>query len=163
MRSISILVLGAALAAGPLFLQGCKPAASGALADVSLPTLGGGEEAVRQCSGAKCALVYVAPWCPYCVKSDAMIRKLKKKLGGQGVPTRVVVGRATAAECRKYAREFGPETLLDPDDRMKVRGVPHFYIHDSTGKIIRHVAGTLDREDLGSDSAVDEMIGHLNL
>lgn len=66
---------------------------------------------------------------------------MRSFLKSQGVETRIVIGLDSPQPVQEYARVFGPETLLDLNESMRVSGVPHFYVSDATGRIINEVAG----------------------
>lgn len=121
-------------------LLACSRAPKG-LPDVALPKLAGGEAKLSECAAAKCLTVYVAPWCGYCRAATPAIRALRVFLAGKGVATRIVVGMDRPEALRDYAREFGPDTLLDAGRAMAVNGVPHFYVSDASGALLREVAG----------------------
>jgi len=70
-----------------------------------------------------------------------MLIVLRQYLQRHGVATRFVVGQDRLEALRGYAREFGPDTLLDLDDALMVGGVPHFFVTDSGGVILREVSG----------------------
>ncbi len=118
----------------------CSRAGTG-LPDVSLPTLAGGQTKLASCTAAKCLTVYVAPWCGYCRAATPAIRALRVFLADNGVATRVIVGMDRPDALREYAADFGPDTLLDAGQALSVGGVPHFYVTDASGKLIKEVAG----------------------
>lgn len=130
-----------ALAAG--LLAGCSEGAvSERLPDVRLPTLSAQESpSLSSCRAAKCLTVYLAPWCGYCRQSTPMLLALRRFLDGRGVETRIVVGKDSLAALRSYAGEFGPDTLLDAHGVLDVRGVPHFFVTDAKGAILKEVSG----------------------
>ena len=69
-------------------------------------------------------------WCGYCKQAVPLFRELPGRLKPRGVATRVIVGMDTPEELADTAREYGPDTLLDPDNRIRVRGVPHLILSD---------------------------------
>jgi hypothetical protein len=117
--------------------------AAGVLPQSPLPVLSGGEEvSLSRCPTEKCLTVYVAPWCGYCRASTGAVKALKEYLRERNVSTRIVVGLDKEANLRDYAREFGPETVLDAGGAVAVQGgVPHFYISDRSGRVLRELAG----------------------
>lgn len=121
-------------------LLACARTAPG-LPDVALPTLAGGETKLSSCSAPKCLTVYVAPWCGYCRAATPAIRTLRVYLADKGVATRVVVGMDQLDALREYAKDFGPDTMLDSGRALAVGGVPHFYVTDASGRLIKEVAG----------------------
>ncbi|MBI5629373.1 MAG: hypothetical protein HY921_00645 [Elusimicrobia bacterium] len=111
--------------------------------DVTLPRLSGGEgKSLASCPTPKCLTVYVAPWCGYCRAATPTFLALRTYLQGQDVATRFVVGLSRGEDLRQYAQVFGPDTLLDPEGRLKLSGgVPHFVVSTRDGRILRDVAG----------------------
>lgn len=134
-------VLGLSAAAALLFAF--SPTAGGKLPRRLLPRLSGGEPlALADCAAKKCLTVYVAPWCGYCRAGTPAIVALREHLRAHDVPVRVVVGMDREENVRDYAREFGPETALDPGGSVGVQGgVPHFYVSDGSGRILNEIAG----------------------
>jgi hypothetical protein len=131
-----VLLVSLTLAAG----CGSK---SSSLPDVKLPTLGGKSSAsLASCPTKKCLTVVVAPWCGYCRAGTPMMLQARSWLADRDVAMRVVVGMAEEGSVREYAREFGPEALLDPKGAVRVTGgVPHFYVTNESGAILKEVAG----------------------
>lgn len=117
-----------------------KPKAG--MPDVSLPTLSASAgPSLSSCATSKCFTVYVAPWCGYCRQATPLIIQLRKFLKGRGVDTRVIVGLDGLEPVKEYAAAFGPDTLIDMNDSLHVKGVPHFYVSDGTGKVTKELAG----------------------
>ncbi|MFC1679419.1 peroxiredoxin family protein [Elusimicrobiota bacterium] len=116
---------------------------SAGLEGVKLQTLDTGRTVdLASCPTEKCLIAYVAPWCGVCRKSTALLRDLKPYLEARGVETRIVVGQGRPDQIRAYAREFGPDTLLDPSNRVPASGgVPQFIITSPDGKILRRQPG----------------------
>ena len=99
-------------------------------------------QSLDQCPTTKCLTVYVAPWCGICRRSTALIAALGGYLEEHGVHTRVVVGDGPLSEVQEYARELGPDTLVDPDNQVPVSGgVPNFIVSDAAGGILHASAG----------------------
>lgn len=137
-------VLGAlGLAAAAALLFAFSPTAGSALPRRSLPRLAGKDPlALAECSAKKCLTVYVAPWCGYCRAGTPAIVALREHLRAHDVAVRVVVGMDKEENVRAYAKEFGPETALDPGGAVGVQGgVPHFYVSDGSGRILNEIAG----------------------
>lgn len=112
------------------------------LPDVKLTTLAGPEgPSLASCSSGKCLTVLVAPWCGVCHAVTPDIVALRKRLAKSGVESRVVVGLAELAPIKEFAAEFGPDALLDPKGVMRARGVPLFLVTDSSGNVVKRVAG----------------------
>jgi len=94
------------------------------------------------CPGAKCLTVYVAPWCGYCRRATPLLKEAKAALAAQGISTRIVIGMDQLAAVEEYAREFGADALIDVDSKVKVPGgVPHFFMSDAGGTILKNQAG----------------------
>ena len=137
MRTIPPLILALAIAA-------CGRGAEGkSLPDVTLPTLGGPQSpSLATCPTEKCFTVVVAPWCGYCRRGTPVMIVLREWLARRGVAMRVIVGLAGIQDVKAYAQEFGPESMLDPEGKVKVTGgVPHFYVTDQKGSILKEIAG----------------------
>lgn len=118
-----------------------RPGPAGAMPELSLADAAGRETFLPECPKARCLTVYVAPWCPACRSSTAIIRELQAHLATVDVPVRVVVGADVPEKVRAYALEFGDATLLDPDKRWSVGGVPHFFVSDAAGGVHKEQAG----------------------
>jgi hypothetical protein len=146
----SVLALLAAVAAG-IYLWFRPPSRLYAqpLASVSATGVATGERrSPSLCSGARgCLVIYVAPWCGPCRASLAGDRELADYLSGRGVETTFVVGMDKEPACFAMAKEIGREVLIDPTGdwarKMKVDGVPHFFVTDRDGKISKRQAGAL--------------------
>ena len=117
------------------------PAKYGSLPDLSFPDAAGKETFLPSCAKPKCLTVYVAPWCPACRSATGVIKGLQSHLAGAGVDVRVVVGADDEVKVRAYAAEFGDKTLLDPEKRWSVGGVPHFLVSDQDGGVHAKQAG----------------------
>lgn len=123
------------------FLAACSKAPD-SLSGVTLPKLGGGDVATASCPTEKCFTAYVAPWCGYCRAATPALIQLKAYLKQKDVEMRVVVGMDEPASVKEYAAMFGPDAVLDPENAFGVRGgVPHFFVTDKTGRILREVPG----------------------
>jgi hypothetical protein len=97
--------------------------------------------ALASCPTRKCLTAYVAPWCPHCREATPAIIALRDYLKPRGVTTRVIVGLDKPKAVRDYAATFGPDTILDPAGTLQPGGVPHFYVTDDTGALIKDVPG----------------------
>ena len=123
-----------------LFLGACSSRSE--MPDVRLPMLSGKLGVnLASCAAAKCLTVYVAPWCGYCRQATPQILRLRDFLKERGILTRVVVGKDRREALIDNARDFGPETLIDVEDSFDVRGVPHFFVSDGSGRVLKEVAG----------------------
>jgi hypothetical protein len=112
------------------------------LPDVRLPTYSAKQSpSLASCPARRCLTAYVAPWCHYCRESTPMLIALRDYLRGHGVETRFVVGKDSLPALRGYAQTFGPDTMLDVHDDVEVGGVPHFYVSDDKGFILKDIAG----------------------
>jgi thiol-disulfide isomerase/thioredoxin len=112
------------------------------LSDIRLPTASAqAGDSLAKCPTAKCLTIYVAPWCGYCRAATPQLIKLRAYLKDNGVTTRFVVGKDRPETLRNYAREFGPDTLLDTEDSVFVNGVPHFFVSDRDGVILKETSG----------------------
>ena len=94
------------------------------------------------CPTAKCVTVYVTPWCPHCRNATANILTLRTYLKEQGIETRVIVGRDSEQAVLEYAESFGKGTLLDADKAFEFGGgVPHLFVSEDGGRILKDSAG----------------------
>lgn len=119
-----------------------RPGATEKLPDVRLPTVSAAlGPSLASCPAKKCLTVYIAPWCGYCRAATPMLIELRKYLRKNQEEMRFIVGRDRLQALRDYARIFGPDTLMDVDDVFSVDGVPHFFVSDSQGTIIKEVSG----------------------
>lgn len=119
------------------------PPAAAAFGGVELaPVGGGGTKRLDACPTPKCLTVYVAPWCGVCRSSTGMLAAFRDYLQARGVETRLVVGRGEPEAVREYAREFGPDTLLDAEGRVPLSGgVPNFISSTSDGTVLKRMPG----------------------
>ena len=125
-----------------LALGACSSSTTAGLPDIQLSSLSQEKApSLASCPTAKCLTVYLAPWCGYCRAVTPQLVKLKPFLKDGGISMRVIVGMDKLESVREYAEVFGPDTLLDPHKRMSVNGVPHFYVSNAAGAIIKEVAG----------------------
>lgn len=113
------------------------------LPDVKLPTLAGEISAsLAACPTDKCLTIYVAPWCGYCRMATPMILELRKYLKKKDISTRVIIGLDRPEPVAEYAQLFGPGTLMDINGSFPISGgVPHFFVSDGSGRILKEVAG----------------------
>lgn len=116
----------------------------------ALPTLGGGEAALGDCQSSRCLTMVVAPWCPYCREALPTLLQVRDGLQERGIGVRVVVGLDSPENVRDYAQKYGPATVVDERRALHPRGVPHFYVTDNTGLIVREWAGALSTNDVGA-------------
>ncbi|MBI4423903.1 MAG: redoxin family protein [Elusimicrobia bacterium] len=134
-------LLAAAAAALLTAACGSTPSA-GTFQGIALKNLGEGKSvSLASCPTRRCLTVYVAPWCGYCRRGTPLIRELRKVLQSKGMDSRVVVGMDKEPALREYARDFGPDALLDTEQALDPGGVPHFFVSDGQGKVMRHIAG----------------------
>lgn len=135
-RTVAFLSLAAAGLA-------CAPSERGlTLPDINLPTLSSKiAPSLAECPTPKCLTVYLSPWCGYCRQATPNIIVLRKYLEKNNVTTRIIIGMDQPAPIQEYAEVFGRDTLLDINDSFPVKGVPHFFVSDETGKILKDVGG----------------------
>ena len=132
----------ALLLASAALLAGCSSRPKDTLPDVKLETLSARKaDSLASCPTPKCLTVYVAPWCGYCRAASPLILALRDYLKEHGVSTRIIVGMSDEGQVRRYAKFFGPETMLDPSGRYNSGGVPHFIVSNKDGRILRDVPG----------------------
>ena len=136
-RRLPSLVLAAALVAG---CRGSR--APGSFRGISLQNADGSETvSLASCRTQRCLTVYVAPWCGYCRAATPMIKELRGILRSRGVESWVIVGLDAEPSLRTYAREFGQGALVDVNRAIDPGGVPHFFMVDNSGNVLRHVPG----------------------
>ena len=112
------------------------------LPDLRLPTVSAQEgPSLASCPKRKCLTVYLAPWCGYCRQATPRLIELSRYLAQNGVETRFVVGKDSLSALRDYARVFGPDAMLDVDDVLSVGGVPHFFVTEAGGAVLKDVSG----------------------
>lgn len=121
----------------------------------ALKTAAGKPVELSSCPTAKCLTVVVAPWCGYCRSSTEKIVELDSFLAARKITTRVVVTMDQAGALAGYARDFGPQALLDTGSLVSVRGVPHFIVSDPHGNVLSTAAGVPPGgiEDVGDFAA----------
>ncbi|HAM35865.1 MAG TPA: hypothetical protein DEB40_08500 [Elusimicrobia bacterium] len=155
MRALFI-TLGTAVLAG---VVSCSQSAVDKMPDIRLPTYAASEgQSLASCPAAKCLTAYVAPWCGYCRSSTPMLMALRGYLERHGVAMRFIVGKDRLPALRAYAREFGPDTMLDVDDAVAVGGVPHFFVSDQHGVILRQISGVPS-----SDNPIEDIAASFGL
>ncbi|MBI4345590.1 MAG: hypothetical protein HY553_01965 [Elusimicrobia bacterium] len=93
------------------------------------------------CPTKRCFVSYVAPWCGYCRAATPLIKELRVALRKQGMESWVIIGMDQEPALKEYARDFGAGTLLDTRELIKPRGVPHFFVIDDAGTVLRKIAG----------------------
>lgn len=130
-----------------------KPGPLGSLPGLSLADARGKETFLPECPKDRCLTVYLTPWCPYCRRATGLVQALQKELPEKGVAVRVVVGQDEDAKCRDYAAQFGAGALLDCDKRWSPGGVPHFFVSDDAGGILKAASGAPEGESTAQFSA----------
>lgn len=105
------------------------------------------EQELKSCPARRCLTVYIAPWCHYCRSSTPALLALRDYLTPLGVATRFIVGMDKPAALADYASTFGPDTRLDEAGRFVSGGVPHFYVTDNAGRLLKDQAGVPAGED----------------
>ncbi len=134
--------LSLGLVLGGIFARPDAKSEAAAFSAEALGTLSSGKTvSLAGCPTAKCLTVVVAPWCGYCRAATPHVLALRDYLDSRGVTTRVVVGMDKTASVKAYALEFGPDTLLDPEGQVSANGVPHFFVTDAAGAVLKEVAG----------------------
>ena len=138
-----IAITFAGLLALALISRRAGPPSAGSFGGVELASLSGAAaRRLDACPTPKCLTVYVAPWCGVCRSSTGMLAAFRDYLRARGVETRLVVGRGEPEAVRKYAEEFGPDTLLDPEGRVPLSGgVPNFIASSADGTILKRMPG----------------------
>jgi thiol-disulfide isomerase/thioredoxin len=113
------------------------------LPDARLPTLAGiPGPSLAACPTDKCLTILVAPWCSVCHRAAPSIVTLRRFLDKSGVASRVVVGSSDDLPAiKKFAAEFGSDSLLDDGGALRSRGVPCFLVTDRRGKVLKTVNG----------------------
>ncbi|MBI4676012.1 MAG: hypothetical protein HY748_00330 [Elusimicrobia bacterium] len=110
--------------------------------DIRLPTLAGDRAvSLAECPAPKCLTICLAPWCGNCRTHTPTFLGLRDLLAGRGVVTRFVVGMDRLDDVKSYARELGPDTLLDPDGQFPTSGIPSFTVSDASGTVLNTARG----------------------
>lgn len=114
---------------------GHAPVAAGeSLPDLALVNQEGEPADARKCAKPRCAVIYVEPWEP----SSAELVALRAVLESRGLPVLFVVGTNSPQEQLKRARQLGPETLVDIQNRFDPRGgLPRGFLIVDGGGITR--------------------------
>ena len=135
--------MGAAVAIAFVARRAAPPArAMGTFDKISMTNADGSAAvSLAACPTKRRLVTYVAPWCGYCRAATPMIKELRSILRSQGMESWVVVGLDREAAVRAYAREIGPDTLVDVAHAIEPGGVPHFFVVDNAGAVLRHIAG----------------------
>jgi len=113
------------------------------LPDARLMTLAGTPgPSLASCPTDKCLTVLVAPWCGVCHGAVPEIVAFRRWLDARGVASRVIVGASDDLPAIKdFAKEFGADALLDPEQTVGSRSVPLFLVSDREGKVLKAVGG----------------------
>lgn len=139
--------LGLALATGIIGFalgtrRGSPPQAGESFRGIELSNADGSAAVnLAACPTKRCFVTYVAPWCGYCRASTPLIKELRQTLRKRGMESWVIIGLDQEPSLKEYAREFGPDALLDTRELVKPRGVPHFFVVDDAGNVLRKIAG----------------------
>jgi hypothetical protein len=146
----TILFVLAAIAGAAWFLtHRPQRVASAALPRLTAEGATTGETgSAERCGGEKgCLIVYVAPWCGPCKQSLPHDRALADLVKTRGVETTFVVGMDSLPKCQEMARSIGREVLVDETGtwarKMGIRGVPHFLVTGTDGRVKKRQAGAL--------------------
>ena len=124
-----------------LALTACDGAPKSKLPDIRLPTVSARQgESLASCPTPRCLTVYLAPWCGYCRQATPMLVEMKKLLAGN-TARRIIVGMDDPSPVGEYAQIFGGDTLMDPAGGLRTSGVPHFWITNGEGGVLREVSG----------------------
>jgi thiol-disulfide isomerase/thioredoxin len=121
-------------------------------------TLGGiPGPSLASCPTDKCLTVIVAPWCGVCHSVAPTLVQFRRYLDARSVSSRIVVSLSEPGPIRKFAQEFGSDTLLDDGQQMTARSVPQLLVSDRSGRIVKSVSG------FPRISTLDELASYLNL
>lgn len=140
--------LFAGMAAAWLLMRAPRNLAEGSLPRLAADGTPAGDAPVGRCGGAKgCLIVYVAPWCGPCQASLPGDRALADFVKDRGIETTFVVGMDAMPRCAEMARTIGREVLVDASGewarKMSIRGVPHFLVTGTDGRVKKRQAGAL--------------------
>ena len=120
------------------------------------------EQAIKRrlsCLRNRCLTIYLAPWCPYCRKSQGAILDAVKQLEARGISTTIILGMDKPEALVAYAADFPFPVYFDSNNayfkKLDMKGVPHSIVWLPGGKIIKHKSG-------GFPSA-DSLLHHLGL
>ena len=76
---------------------------------------------------------------------------------------RIVVGMDRPEAVEAYAREFGPDTLMDPKGALRIGAVPHFLASDGAGRILKDVGGVPDLPGPWPPELLDQLAARLGV
>lgn len=141
MRKMGSLVRMAALAAALLGIA--VAAEQGEFVGQQLPELKLRYlENAPELQGKAVLLEFWATWCPPCRKSIPHLNELHEKYGTRGL---VIIGvtNESRGEVKKFLKEQPIHYHVAFDDgtlarHFKVRGIPHAFLADATGRIVWH-------------------------
>ena len=118
----------------------------------SAPDLQGDSVSLESLRGSPVVLNVWATWCPPCRAELPSLQALQEDFADQGL--RVVAvsvdARAAAPDVRRFVEEQGLRMLVlhDPEDRItqsfRLTGVPHTFLIDREGTIVRRWVGEID-------------------
>ena len=115
---------------------------------------------------ARCVVVYLAPHCPRCLKTVALLRRLRNvSAEGAKVAVMVVLGPAENGEWSDYLRlahDVGGTVYLDPDngywDTIAPQvgpSTPVWMVFDGEGRMLSHLdVATAATDDLALRSLI---------
>jgi hypothetical protein len=113
---------------------------------------------LASCPTEKCLTILVAPWCGVCRAEAPSFVALRHFLDGRGVSSRIVVGLSDdEAAVKKFAAEFGADTLLDAQGAMHSRSTPLLLVSDREGRVLKVMEG------YPRSAGPEELAGYLNL
>lgn len=118
------------------------PSGAASFRDITLTNVDGSAAvSLAACPTKRCLVTYVAPWCGYCRAATPMIKELRSILRKQGMESWVIVGLDQEPALKGYARDFGADALIDTHRAIEPGGVPHFFVVDDAGTVLRRIAG----------------------
>lgn len=99
----------------------------------------------NSCRGkSRCIAVYMTPWCPTCKATVPIVQALMRTPPDSSTGVIAVVGGDTRARIDSIRSMIGESALADYENKfaeaLKVRAVPHWFVWDSNGKILRSLA-----------------------
>jgi len=142
----TLVVLGGLYIVSRQSNSGFVPKRQASFGNVTLASVGMPEKktTLKSCPTEKCLNIYLSPWCGVCRASTDLVKELQPWLAERGIASRVIIGRDRPEAIDEYAKVFGPETLIDPDGVVPIKGgVPQFLISDGEGNILKRQPGVL--------------------
>lgn len=140
----------------PCVPQEAPAATAGPLPDTELPCLGGGSAVNLARLEGPAVVVAWAPWCPPCRDELPLLARFDRIHGHQvtmiGVDWSDPQPDAALRELRRAGATY-PQ-LADPDNALRLRGIPAMLVVDAEGHTTLHAGG------VQSVAELEDLVGH---